>query len=465
MEQTRVVVIGAGISGLTAARRLAESGCDVVVLEARERVGGRTLNHTFDDGTVVEMGGQWVGPTQDRVLALLDEIGLATFPTYNDGKDLLVARSSQTTPKQVKGQRMMMAPHVLIDIGVAQQRLHRMARQVPLTEPWTARRADEWDGQTAESWIRRNVRTRVGRDFLRLMVNAVFCCEATDVSFLHMLFYCHSGGLWDRLLGTANGAQQDRIVGGSQLLSIRMAETIDVRLASAVRRVDHDDTGVTVHHDGEGAQIRAQALISALPPMLTGRITWNPGLGGQREQLTQNVPMGAVIKTMTVYEEPWWRADGLSGQAFSLVDPVSVVFDNSPPDSSRGVLLAFIEGKAARDLGPLRPEERREVVARQFQKLFGGRALSSIDYVEQDWCQQEWSGGCYSGRMTPGVWTQLGPALRQPIGRLHGAGTETADVWTGYFDGAIRAGERAATEVAACLGIKSDAAGRVVAGH
>ncbi|MBA2281996.1 MAG: flavin monoamine oxidase family protein [Acidimicrobiia bacterium] len=457
MEETRVVVIGAGISGLTAARRLAQSGCEAVVLEARDRVGGRTLNHTFEDGTVVEMGGQWVGPTQDRVLALLDEIGLGTFPTYNDGMDLLVARSSQTRPKKVKGQRMMMAPQVLIDLGVAQQRLHRMARTVPLMEPWTAARAAEWDGQTAESWLRRNVRTRVARDFLRLMVTSVFSCEATDVSLLHLLFYCHSGGLWDRLLGTANGAQQDRIMGGSQSLSIRMAETIDVRLASPVRRVDHDDTGVTVHHDGAGGKIRAQALVSALPPMLTGRIGWNPGLGGQREQLTQNVPMGAVIKTMTVYDEPWWRADELSGQAFSLVDPVSVVFDNSPPDSSRGVLLAFIEGRAARDLGPIPMHERREVVTRQLQRFFGDRALRSIDYVEQDWCQEEWSGGCYSGRMTPGVWTQLGPALRQPIGRLHWAGTETADVWNGYFDGAVRAGERAATEVAVMLGIESDA--------
>ena len=279
------------------------------------------------------------------------------------------------------------------------------------------------------------------------MVSAVFSCEATDLSLLHLLFYCHSGGLWNRLLGTGDGAQQDRVVGGSQVVSLRMAESLDVRLGAPVRRIDQSHDGVTVHHDGAGSPLRAASAIVATPPVLAGRIDYRPRLGGLREQLTQNVPMGSVIKTMTMYDRPWWRDDGLSGQAAGMGQAVGVVFDNSPTDASCGILLGFIEGKASHEARKLAPEERRQAVARDLAAYFGPRALDGIDYVEQDWAEEEWSGGCYGGRLTPGVWTQLGPALREPIGRLHWAGTETAERWNGYFDGAVRSGERAAVEV------------------
>lgn len=448
MERVDVVVVGAGLAGLAAARQLTAAGRSVAVLEARDRVGGRTLNHTLSNGTIVELGGQWVGPTQDRILALITELGIATFPTFGRGDNLVVLGEGRA-PKRFTGDTFGLPPHVLADVGVAQRRLESMAREVPLDAPWQAAKAARWDGETAESWIRRNLRTSTGRDFWRVVVSAVFSCEASDLSLLHLLFYCHSGGLWNRLLGTGGGAQQDRIVGGSQVVSIRMAEALDVRLGAPVRRIDHGGADVTVHHDGTGSPMRAAQVIVAIPPVLAGRIDYRPSLGGLREQLTQNVPMGSVIKTMTVYDRPWWRDEGLSGQAAGLGRMVSVVFDNSPTDATCGVLLGFIEGRASHEARRLSSDERRAAVARGLAVYFGPRALDSVEYVEQDWAGEEWSGGCYGGRLTPGVWTQLGPALREPIGRIHWAGTETAERWNGYFDGAVRSGERAATEVLA----------------
>ena len=448
MEPVDVVVVGAGVAGLTAARRLTEAGRSAVVLEARDRVGGRTLNHTLDNGVTVELGGQWVGPTQDRIVALIGELGLAMFPTHEAG-DHLVGWDGAKQAKRYRGTTFGLPPHVVVDVAVAQRRLESMAREVPLDAPWQAAKASRWDGETAESWIRRNLRTPLGREFWRLVVCALFSCETTDLSLLHLLFYCHSGGLWERLLGTGGGAQQDRVVGGSQLVSIRMADALDVRLDAPVRRIEHTADGVIVHHDGEGATLRAGAAIVAVPPVLAGRIDYRPALGGLRDQLTQNVPMGSVIKTMTVFERPWWRDEGLSGQAAGIGRQVTVVYDNSPPDASCGVLLGFIEGRASHEARRLSLDDRRALVARDLATYFGPRALDAVDYVERDWADEPWSGGCYGGRLTPGVWTQLGPALREPIGRIHWAGTETAERWSGYLDGAVRSGERAAAEVLA----------------
>jgi monoamine oxidase len=187
----------------------------------------------------------------------------------------------------------------------------------------------------------------------------------------------------------------------------------------------------------------------ALPPTLAGRIRYSPALPPLRDQLTQQVPMGYVTKVQIAYSEPFWRAEGLSGSVFSLDDEVSVIFDNSPPDLNCGVLLGFLEGGHARRAGKLAPEERRELVLSRFAKFFGPRAADPDEYVERDWAAEEWSRGCYGGRFGTGGWTGYGEALREPVGRIHWAGTETAEVWNGYMDGAVGSGERAAREVLA----------------
>src|SRR5215218_8174569 len=214
---------------------------------------------------------------------------------------------------------------------------------------------------------------------------------------------------------------------------------------SPVTAVRQDDGGVEVTHDG--GVVKAGRAIVALPPTLAGRIRYSPALPPLRDQLTQQVPMGYVIKLQIAFPEPFWRTDGLSGSVFSLDDEVSVIFDNSPPDLSCGVLLGFLEGDHARRAGKLPPEERKEMVLSVFARFFGPRAAKPDEYVERDWAAEEWSRGCYGGRFGTGVWTGYGEALREPVGRIHWAGSETAEVWNGYMDGAVRSGERAAREM------------------
>jgi len=452
-----VVVIGAGLAGLSAASELEAGGIDVRLVEARDRVGGRTLNHSVGDAPedVVELGGQWVGPTQHEVLRVAREVGLKTYPTHTDGENIL--EDDRGRISRYRGTIPRVNPIVMADYGQAALRLDRLAKKVSTEAPWTTPKAERLDSETFATWIRRNLRSRLGRETLVAACRGVFSVEPSEISLLHVLFYIRSAGGWDPLLDTEGGAQQDRIVGGSQAISIRLAERLGdrVELERPVQDIRHDAEGVDV--DG----LRARRVVVAVPPALAGRISYDAPLPAARDQLTQRMPMGAVMKCMAIYDEPFWRERGLSGQAASLPGPVQVIFDNTPPNGRPGVLLGFLEGADARKLGAEPPEVRREVVVANFARLFGDRAKAPVDYAERDWSADPWSRGCYAGVMPPGAWTQYGRALRAPIGRIHWAGTETATRWMGYFDGAIQSGARAAREVVAAERAEAAAAAPV----
>ena len=299
------------------------------------------------------MGGQWIGPTQDRLAALARELGVETFPTYAQGHNLLEYGGSV---RRYRGTIPRINPAVLVDVQQAQTRLNRLARKVPLDAPWEAPSAAKLDGQTMATWMSRNMATKSGRMLLQLGVEAVWAAQPEDMSLLHVLFYIHSAGSLELLFDTEGGAQQDRFVGGSQRIALRMAEELGeerVHLGAPVRRIEHGPDGVTVHADDVTA--RGRRAIVAIAPTLAGRIAYDPPLPGYRDQLTQRMPLGTVAKCMAIYAEPFWRSEGLTGQATSEAGPVRLTFDNSPPDGSPGVLLGFLEGRHARELGRVRP--------------------------------------------------------------------------------------------------------------
>lgn len=465
---TDVAIVGAGLAGLMAARCLVKAGVSALVLEARPRVGGRLLNEEISKGKVVELGGQWIGPGQQRIAALAAELGVETFPTYNEGEHLMemsgkrTAFSGELTDARLRSLRRVarvVSPLALADFAQAGMRLDRMARSVPLEAPWEAPKARRWDSQTLASWVHRNTRTSGARRLFELSTEAVWAAEPAELSLLHVLFYLRSGGGFDALVSTRGGAQQDRFHGGSQLIAQRLAEGLGderLMLAGAVRLIEHAERSVVLHAQrrdaaAKGFSVRARRAILALSPTLAGRISYTPPLPGRRDQLTQRMPQGAVIKTMAIYERPFWREAGLSGQATSDVGPARVVFDNSPPDGTPGVLLGFLEGQLARKWGAAPAAVRRDAVLAGHARLFGPEAATPQRFVECVWADEEWTRGCYGSLMGPGAWTDYGDALRAPVGSLHWAGAETATVWSGYMDGAVQSGERAADEVLAAL--------------
>lgn len=427
----------------SAARELTKAGLSAIVLEARDRVGGRVYTKMLDGGPWVDLGGQWAGPTQDHLLALIAEHGLPTFGTWTKGDNLVHIGGKA---RRYRGTIPRLDVLSLLDVGYAQWRLDRMSKQVPLGAPWKARHAAAWDRITLAEWLHANVKTKTAHALLDAGLETVFAAGAHEMSLLHALFYIHSGKNLDMLLGSDDGAQATRVDGGMQRVAERLATGLDVRLGSPVRGIDHDG-GVTVRYDG--GTVRAARVIVAVPPKLVTEIDFQPGLRGPRAELVRKMPMGAVIKCTAIYERPFWRDHGLSGMSVSDEGPIHVVFDNSPPDAEVGVLMGFCEADNARKLGKLTEAQRREAAIASFVRTHGERAKRVLRYADHVWEDDPWSGGCYGAFMPPGVWTSLGPAIREPIGRVHWAGTETATVWSGYIDGAISSGKRAAAEVRA----------------
>jgi monoamine oxidase len=448
-----VVVVGAGLAGLAAARRLVALGHEVTVVEARERVGGRTEGLVLEDGTPLELGGQWLGEGHTRMHELVRELGLSTFRTWNDeGQLLLELGGKRSTMKPHKGAVPRISPFALADLAQGLLRFARLAARTDLERPWLTRQAEALDGQTFQSWIHRNLRTKAGRAYFHVACEAVWAAEASDVSLLHALFYTHSNADLETLIAVDRGAQQDRVAGGSVKIAEAMAAALGERvvLGRPVRRIEHDGDGVLVIAR-DGSTYRGDAAVVTLPPTLAGRLEYDPPLPSWRDQLTQRMPAGSVIKTFAIYPEPFWRHDGLNGQVASDTGPVKVTFDNSPPSGRPGVLLGFIEGKEARVWARRTPAERQEAVTGCFVRYFGPAAARPGQYVERDWMAEEFTRGCYGAHFAPGVWTSYGEAWRAPAGRIHWAGAECSPRWNGYMEGAVRSGEAAAETVAALM--------------
>ncbi|CAM3200201.1 FAD-dependent oxidoreductase [Corallococcus sp. ZKHCc1 1396] len=444
-----VVVVGGGLAGLTAARDIARTGATVAVLEARDRLGGRTLTRDVGGGTV-DLGGQWVGPHQHHVLRLADGLGLKRFAQHHQGTKVLEVRGGLRT---YRGKVPSLPLLSLLDLQRTVWRLDALAKKVPPEKPAAAPRAAEWDALTLEQWKQRHVPTWGARAALDIAARAVFAAEPSELSFLSFLSYVHANGGLMPLTEVEGGAQAERFVDGAQSLSRRLAQALPperVVLSAPVRAVLQDGRGVTVTTT-DGRTVRARYAVVATPPALAEHIDFGADLPAGRRRVHAELPMGSVIKVVATYARPFWREAGLSGEAVSDVGPVRLCFDDCGPQGHHPALVGFFLGDTARAWTGRPSADIQRTALEGFARFFGPQALTPIAVAELDWKAEAFSTGCYGGLPRPGTLTAVGDALRAPFGRVHWAGTETAIHGTGYLDGAVESGERAATEVATRL--------------
>jgi monoamine oxidase len=449
-----VCVVGAGFAGLTAARDLVNAGKSVVVLEARGIVGGRVQAHELGGGQVSERGGTFVGPTQDHVLDLAKQLGVGTFDTYDTGDNVYMADGQRSTYSDTGPTGTApLDPVILPELALAVQQLDSMANSVPVDAPWNAPSAADWDGQTLETWIKANSASDKFRRLVPLATRPIFGAEPRELSLLVVLYYIAASGnqtnpgTFERNFDTRNGGQMWRLVGGSQEIALRIAAQLGRRvvLRSPVRQITQSGGRVTVVSDRY--TVKCQKVIVAIPPTLAGRIDYHPIVPPERDQLTQRYGQGTLTKVAAVYDKPFWRDKGLTGQAVSIDGLVSATFDDSPQSGAPGVIFGFVGGDSARKYQRMSPQEGRDKVLGEFAGFFGEEARAPKEFFDMRWTTEQWSRGCPVGIAGPGTLLAYGEQLRAPVGAIHWAGTETSTYWNGYMDGAVRSGQRAAKEV------------------
>jgi len=443
------IIIGAGFAGLSAARRLNELGCsDTLVLEARDRVGGRTRHGTVA-GLDIDLGGMWLGPTQTRLAAMAEQYQVRTYPTHLEGKGVI-----RMMGKEYHGEREDIDGLFGLRDGLnyvsVRRKMKRLLAEIDCEAPWAHPKAQELDAQTVEQWLSIHVKSERLKQLYRLLCFSLFCAEAAQISMLFFLHYIQSGGGLDVMISADEGGAQNFLFhGGVHQIARKMAEELGDRLhlEEPALKIEWREDGAVVQTPK--AKYEAKRVIICVPPTLVSKLDFAPALPQPKAALHAKLAMGSAIKYWVVYDRPFWREQGINGSVIRDDVPCSPCFDVTPPGQEKGVIAGFFDGDHALNHGDVSQEDRRALVLSMLADHFGAAANEPLEYADADWTAEVWSGGCYGAYAAPGIYARYGEWLRRPIGALLWAGTETSPQWTGYIDGAIRSGERAAEEAIA----------------
>ncbi|MFA5608241.1 MAG: FAD-dependent oxidoreductase [Leucobacter sp.] len=440
-----VIVIGAGPSGSYAAKLLNDQGVKVKLVEAKDRVGGRTWSTKTEAlGGPIDFGGQWIGETHVLLPQLGSELGLETVSSIKPGNDLFVFNGEVVVADE---DRAPSGASWAGELTKSFEMLDEVGARLGWAAPWASEHVGELDSMTVAQWLEHNVQSPEVRLIHEVMVNILNGASTTEVSMAYWAYFVHQGEGIESLIGTRSGAQVAWYIGGMGQVTERIADQLgdDVHLNWAVTKIEQDQTGVTVF-SGE-QKLTAKYAIVATPPSAASRVIFEPALPAKRAQLQARAPMGRLAKIQVRYSEAFWQERGLSGAVFECGNLAFWLFDGSKPTDTLATIVGFIGGKHLDAWQSFSPEEREKRFIEILVNNFGEKSRDVLYMHETDWTIQPWTGGAPVTFMPTGLLSSAGSALREPAGRIHFAGTEAAPMWSGYIEGALRAGRIAALEV------------------
>ncbi|WP_291048609.1 NAD(P)/FAD-dependent oxidoreductase [Herbiconiux sp.] len=446
--QRDVVVIGAGATGLTAATRLQAAGKSVVVLEARDRIGGRLWTNDIE-GQMFEIGGQWVSPDQTALIDALAELGLDTYSRYRDGESVYVGPDGEA--KRFTGDIFPASDETKAEIERLIEVLDGLVAETDVAAPWTHPKAAEYDHISFRRWLEDQTTDVEAVDNIALFIaDAMLTKPAHAFSLLQALLMAASAGSFSHLVD-ADFILDKRVVGGLQQVPLKLAEQLgseNVLLSQPVRTIEwSDEPGAPARVLTDSLAVTASQVIVAVPPNLYSRIDYVPALPRLRTQQFQHQSLGLVIKVHATYETPFWRDKGLSATAFSPYQVVHEAYDNTNHGESRGTLVGFVSDEKADALFELTAEERKQRILESLAAYYGPEALTPVVYYESDWAAEEWTGGAYAASFDLGGLTRYGAMQLEPIGQMRFGSSDLAAEGYQHVDGAIRVGRRLAAEI------------------
>ncbi|WP_251036845.1 NAD(P)/FAD-dependent oxidoreductase [Arthrobacter sp. ISL-28] len=461
-----VVIVGAGPSGLTAARELKKAGLTVAVLEARDRVGGRTWTDTVD-GAMLEIGGQWVSPDQTVLLALLEELGLKTYSRYRQGESVYIG--SDGTPIRYTGDSFPVSASTGAEMDKLIGLLDALAAEIGPTEPWAHPKARELDTISFHHWLRQHSQDEEACNNIGLFIaGGMLTKPAHAFSALQAVLMAASAGSFTHLTDE-DFILDKRVVGGMQQVSLLQAAEVgdDVVLNSPVRAISWQEKTDGSHHVtavSERATVNARFVIMAVPPNLYSRVSFTPPLPRRQHQMHQHQSLGLVVKVHAVYSTPFWREAGLSGTGFGAGSLVQEVYDNTNYGDTRGTLVGFVSDEKADAIFELSAEDRRRAVLESIAGFLGEKALEPEVYYESDWGSEEWTRGAYASSYDLGGLHRYGKDQHAPVGPIYWCSSDLAAEGYQHVDGAIRMGQATAALIAATAGA-TEAAGTQALGQ
>ncbi len=438
MQAKDVVIIGGGLAGLVAADQLKRNGYDVIVMEGRERLGGRIHTATIA-GVPVDCGATWVGPNHEAVRELAVRLKCELVPQYDTGEGVLSLNGERKV-----GGLSAVPSDVGQDLESIISAISTLVEELPAESAWSHAKAAQFDSITFGGWLTSKRTLPATRKIVNVFCLVHWGAPLDEVSFFNALRYIKTLGGMKAMMSVDGGNEQDRILGSAHSLVTNLAKTLgsQVLVGSPVQKIDYENEGVTV--TTEEHTVAARYAIVTASPVHRSYIKYHPALPEAHYGLARTWQLGALSKAFAAYERPFWRDSGLSGQGITDGEPAFLTFDVSPSAEGPGILMVFCNW---RGFDNCNMEHRRQRVLDQLEQLFGKEARNLIDYADFSWGNDSFAPGGPNPALLPKTWTAFGQYLREPVGPIHWAGTETAEDTSGSMNGAILSGQRVAAEV------------------